>query len=189
MPCVFVNAIVATVKTTYDSNTNTTTRHTDSIERNSWKKEEKKETRQGKKFGIEGAFDAGPGRRTHHRLSVPVLLRPRAARFVETTLARPLVPRLACAPLQTAPIDPPTRFLQSLAPRHSLSSFSHHRPFSRSFFPCHSHPLSARTLARKIQQDTSRIFAAAVPRCPSSLSRHRHRLSFYITIHLFAYCF
>lgn len=42
MPCVFVNAIVATVKTTYDSNTNTTTRHTDSIERNSWKKEEKK---------------------------------------------------------------------------------------------------------------------------------------------------
>lgn len=64
----------------------------------------------------------------------PSSFRPRAARLVEVTLARPLVPWFACARLKTAPIDPPTRFSSS------SSSPTRHFPLSLSpsFFPHHA---------------------------------------------------
>lgn len=64
----------------------------------------------------------------------PSSFRPRAARLVEVTLARPLVPWFACARLKTAPIDPPTRFSSS------SSSPTRHFPLSLSpsFFPRHA---------------------------------------------------
>lgn len=84
---------------------------------------------------------------------------PRTVRLVETTLARPLARRIACAALKTTPIDPPPPPRRVATPRLALVDSVLVSPtlsfgFSLSLVRPRAHPLSARTFARKIHPDT-----------------------------------